>query len=80
MRCLVAKLCKYVVSAKGQYITIRPGRLLGLKGYAARKVEEALINKYGCLRTGKSYYKVICPKEPLLRLCKDVYELVGTWE
>lgn len=72
--CLIIKLCKYVLSTKGNYITIRPGRL-GLRGQAAHKFKEILINFYGCEKRGSAFYKLICPRSRLEALCREIYNL-----
>lgn len=78
-KCLIIKLCKYVMASKGNYITIRPGRLLGLRGQAAHKFEEVLVKFYGCEKRGTVFYKLICPRARLEALCREIYNLFGAW-
>lgn len=75
--CPVYKICMLVERTKGQYVTIRPGKLLNFKGRTAEIMELILVNEFGCERRGSSYYKYVCPAERLRELCMIVKLLSG---
>ena len=75
--CPIYKICMLVEHTKGQYITIRPGRLLGFKGRTAEVVEMVLLKELNCERRGSSFYKYVCPADKLRELCRIIKLLSG---
>ena len=75
--CPVYKICMLVERTKGQYVTLRPGRLLGFRGRTAEVVELVLIKEFGCERRGSSYHKYVCPADRLRELCRIIKLLSG---
>lgn len=75
--CPIYKICKVIEITKGQYVTIRPGRLLNFRGRTAEIMELVLVKEFGCEKRGSSYYKYVCPAERLRELCRIVKLLSG---
>ncbi len=49
---------------------------MGLRGNAAKRALEVLMSM-GCVKIGRAYAKVHCPKAKLLELCNMFKALIG---
>lgn len=75
--CPIYKICMLIENTMGQYVTIRPGRLLGFRGRTAEVVEHVLVNEFGCEKLGSSRYKYVCPIDRLRELCRIIKLMSG---
>ena len=74
--CRLYTLCHLVETTMGDTVTVRPGAHLGLRGNAAKKAIEVLMS-LGCVKIGRAYSKLYCPKSRLLELCNMFRALIG---
>jgi hypothetical protein len=74
--CGLYTLCHLVETALGDTVTVRPGAHLGLRGSAAKRAIEVLMS-LGCVKIGRAYSKLYCPRAKLLELCNTFRALIG---
>ncbi len=74
--CKLYTLCHLAEVTKGDTVTVRPGAHLKLRGNAAKKAIEVL-EALGCVKIGRAYSKLYCPKARLMELCELFRALVG---
>jgi hypothetical protein len=74
--CGLYRLCHLVETTRGGTVTVRPGMHLGLRGHRAARALEVLTSM-GCVKIGRAYSKVYCPKSELEKLCRLFRALLG---